>query len=628
MVRASDDQLVLESHAGGTSTSTEGARPGSSGFRPAETVRTTRGEAGPAAFGNLIEASGHPAFALVLPTYNNLTTLPAVLSQARAAFPLYPIIVVDDGSTDGAGTYLRERQSEQNGDRGEEGESPSRRPQVHVLHHTVNRGKGAALLTGFECAARLGVTHVITVDTDGQHLMEGVTEVAAAACMHPKAIVLGNRRFEASPHVTFASRFGRLFSNFWVWVESGTQVEDTQSGLRCYPLERVPLRSLRATRFDFEIEILVRSLWAGVPVVSTPVPVHYPHPNERVSHFHAWKDNARLTLLHTCLVLERIWSATGRLFKSPTTAVATRERSGSGLLEFWIRIFGIRLCYVIMWLVVPFYFVTGGKEIRALRGFYRHLGSGDRNRPRFLAEMWLVFRNFLFFAASLLDRVALSAGLHTADFRCDLPASLLHAGEPGQVGVPKGFVLVGAHLGDWTLCAQAFAQARPVRLALVMDTTRSRSFMRLLKRISDRNACSEGHFSLKIIDAADRSIALMLEIREHIESGGSVCFLGDRWGDGARLATVDFLGVPARFPLLPFQVARVLDCPLYSFFCVKRALGAQAPHHLAIRDLPFEGRSALEVQESFVRELELRVRETPWCWFNFFDFWGARGSGS
>ena len=103
-------------------------------------------------------------------------------------------------------------------------------------------------------------------------------------------------------NVPRSSLFGRDFSNFWVRLECGQTLPDTQSGYRLYPVEFLENSQFIARRYTFEIEVLVRGSWAGLPIRSTPVSVYYPPSDERVSHFHKFKDNLRLSCLHTFLV--------------------------------------------------------------------------------------------------------------------------------------------------------------------------------------------------------------------------------------------------------------------------------------------------------------------------------------
>jgi hypothetical protein len=106
--------------------------------------------------------------------------------------------------------------------------------------------------------------------------------------------------------VPWTSRFGRGFSNFWVRMAGGPVLSDTQSGMRIYPLPEAANLGVRARRFQFEVEILVRARRAGIPVVETPVRVSYTPGMKRVSHFRPFVDFCRNSATFTRLIFQRI----------------------------------------------------------------------------------------------------------------------------------------------------------------------------------------------------------------------------------------------------------------------------------------------------------------------------------
>jgi uncharacterized protein (DUF2062 family) len=99
------------------------------------------------------------------------------------------------------------------------------------------------------------------------------------------------------------SSFGNRFSNFWTWVETGYKLPDTQSGYRLYPLQELGKARFITRRFEFEIEVLIRAAWKGIPLTSVPVSVIYPKKEDRVSHFRPFTDFARISLLNSILVI-------------------------------------------------------------------------------------------------------------------------------------------------------------------------------------------------------------------------------------------------------------------------------------------------------------------------------------
>ena len=105
-----------------------------------------------------------------------------------------------------------------------------------------------------------------------------------------RVIVVGNRQGMAGENVPWTSRFGRGFSNFWVWAAGGPWIADSQSGFRLYPLPEALQLGVRARRYQFEVEILVRARRSGIATVEVPVSVVYQPKGVRVSHFRPWRD--------------------------------------------------------------------------------------------------------------------------------------------------------------------------------------------------------------------------------------------------------------------------------------------------------------------------------------------------
>jgi uncharacterized protein (DUF2062 family) len=112
-------------------------------------------------------------------------------------------------------------------------------------------------------------------------------------------LLIGNRNM-SQDGIPKKSSFGNRFSNFWFWFETGIKLEDTQSGYRLYPLHRIPKKYF-TPKFEFEIEIIVRTAWRHVHVKNVPIKVLY-DPAERVSHFRPFKDFTRISILNTILV--------------------------------------------------------------------------------------------------------------------------------------------------------------------------------------------------------------------------------------------------------------------------------------------------------------------------------------
>jgi len=226
----------------------------------------------------------HPV--VIAPTFDNARTLAAVMGRVSELG--LPMIVVDDGCRDGSAEILQEIQVESNF--------------CTVLTHPFNRGKAAALHTGFERAASMGFTHAVTIDTDGQHDPAQIPDLLCVARRFPQALVIGRRDANAAGYPA-ASRAGRFWSNVCLGWESGLRVSDSQCGFRVYPLATTRSLPCGAGRYGFETEILARAAWAGVAVVETPVNCVYDVPGGRVTHFRRCRDSLAAAGMHARLLL-------------------------------------------------------------------------------------------------------------------------------------------------------------------------------------------------------------------------------------------------------------------------------------------------------------------------------------
>ena len=157
------------------------------------------------------------------------------------------------------------------------------------------------------------MSHIITIDADGQHDPADVSRFIPVIRENPLAIVIGKRIFN-SKTVPFSSRFGRGFSNFWLRVETGYSLKDTQSGFRAYPLIILEWLKLHEKRYSFEIEVLVKAAWALVALKEVDISVYYPESDKRISHFRPFMDNLALTVLNTRLTTRAILPIPHRRF--------------------------------------------------------------------------------------------------------------------------------------------------------------------------------------------------------------------------------------------------------------------------------------------------------------------------
>ena len=229
-------------------------------------------------------AAGGTSPLVVIPVYDHEHAIGAVVDGVRAAG--LPCLLVDDGSRASCAAAL---------------DALVAAGSARLLRLQRNQGKGGAMLAGFAEAARLGYSHVLQIDADGQHDTADLPRFVALSRQHPDAVVCGIPVYDAS--VPRARLYGRYATHVWVWINTlSLQLRDSMCGFRLYPLAPVLALAAQETigrRMDFDSEILVRLFWRRVPVLQQPTRVTYPA--DGVSHFDVWRDNVRISRMHTRL---------------------------------------------------------------------------------------------------------------------------------------------------------------------------------------------------------------------------------------------------------------------------------------------------------------------------------------
>lgn len=219
---------------------------------------------------------------VIVPTYNNRGTIADVIASLKEYSS--DIMIVNDGSTDDTLEILNSIEG------------------IRIQSYPVNQGKGYALKYGLGKAYEQGFRYAITIDADGQHFADDLPVFIKRIEEVPDSLLIGARNLTAD-NMPGKNTFANRFSNFWYKVETGQELSDTQSGYRLYPLDKIQNIHFFTSRYEFEVEIIVRAAWRGVNVENVPIKVYYPPVEERVSHFRPFHDFFRISILNTVLVL-------------------------------------------------------------------------------------------------------------------------------------------------------------------------------------------------------------------------------------------------------------------------------------------------------------------------------------
>lgn len=240
---------------------------------------------------------------IIIPVYRHGKACAAVvdgLSQYT-----YPIILVDDGNDAETQAQLRQ--------------IADSHPAVTLVTLPENRGKGSAFTAGIAKASELGWTHALQIDADGQHDLTRTPFFFAQAAAHPAALICGYPEYDASAPAH--RKNGRKFANAWAKIVSFERgIVDSLCGFRIYPVEptlHILTHEHCDRRMGFDIEILVRLIWAGVPYQFFPVRVTYPA--DGVSNFRVVRDNVRISWVYTRL-------CTGMILRLPFLLAKTIRR--------------------------------------------------------------------------------------------------------------------------------------------------------------------------------------------------------------------------------------------------------------------------------------------------------------
>jgi glycosyltransferase involved in cell wall biosynthesis len=223
---------------------------------------------------------------IIVPVYNHEQAIPYVISKLK----IYgiPCLLINDGSSAICSKVLEDyAENESNW--------------ISLVNRRENGGKGAAVMDGFNSAKRLGFTHAIQIDADGQHDFNDISGFIEASRLNPEALILGQPFFDKT--VPKSRLYGRRFTNLWIWINTlSFAIADGMCGFRLYPLaavERLINFTAIGKRMDFDIDIVVRLFWQGIGIINIPTYVQYPY--DGISHFKLWHDNVMISKTHARL---------------------------------------------------------------------------------------------------------------------------------------------------------------------------------------------------------------------------------------------------------------------------------------------------------------------------------------
>lgn len=197
---------------------------------------------------------------VIVPTYNELESLPVIVAGIRDAEPDVHILIADDNSPDGTGEVANTLSSVDSS--------------VHVLHRKQKAGLGAAYLDAFSWAKTQGFQVVVEMDADGSHRPVDLTKILDA--LSDNDVVLGSRWVNEGKVVNWAksrevlSRGGNLYTRMWL----GIPIKDATGGFRAYrmsALDQIDIQQVESQGYCFQVDMAWRATKAGLRVAEVPI---------------------------------------------------------------------------------------------------------------------------------------------------------------------------------------------------------------------------------------------------------------------------------------------------------------------------------------------------------------------
>ncbi|GJI94444.1 hypothetical protein RugamoR57_11620 [Duganella caerulea] len=284
---------------------------------------------------------------------------------------------------------------------------------------------------------------------------------------------------------------------------------------------------------------------------------------------------------------------------------------GGMRLLFWIaRVFGRWPFRLVLYPVLGWYVLSKPRPRRASQAYLRRVaGYTSTAVPG-------VLRHFAAFGESILDKMLLWGGL----FKLDMVD--LHGGEliTDAAAAGRGGLLICAHLGNLELCRVLSRQRRDIKMTVLVHTKHAQAFNDMLARLNPES-------QLNLMQVTEMSPATAILLSERVARGEFVVIAGDRVpvSHNPRVALADFMGAPAPFPVGPYVLANILQCPVFLLFSIRDGQRSSL-YFEAFRDavrIPRQGRDAAfqQLAGDYARRLEHYCLRAPLQWFNFYDFW-------
>lgn len=569
-------------------------------------------------------------YCAIIPVYNHGNTVETIVKELNKN-SLHTILV-NDASTDNSLELLKD--------------IVARYSTTSLVSLDVNQGKGGAVMAGLNKALELNYTHALQIDADGQHEISVANDFIDSSKKHPTSIICGYPQYDDS--VPSSRKIGRKITNFWCAIETiSMDIKDAMCGFRIYPVAQTCqlINSTKlGTRMDFDIEILVKLHWMGIPMIFKEIKVYYPEDGS--SHFRMLQDNLSISWIHTRLTIGAIIRSPYLLWKKffsnankdaynnenndPKHWADKKEKSGSvwqmRLIYKIYKLVGIRNIRILLHPIVAVFFLVAKDARKNSENFLKRVQM--QNSMDINVKKRDIYNHIFSFAYSMIEKLSSWDGGKTSlELICNTPDREVLV---KQLEDKKGAVIICSHLGNIEML-RAFATNESginlpdIKLTAIVDFAGAKKFNSLLEEINKDSI-------LTTVNASDISPAVIINLQDSINAGNLIAIAADRTARNNRAKTseINFLGDKAYFPKGSFILASLLEAPIYYMFAVRQDdhdFDSSYEFHIYKSKFSFEGsrkeRKAkiLKFTQEFAEHLENLCIKHPLQWFNFFDFW-------
>ncbi len=277
---------------------------------------------------------------------------------------------------------------------------------------------------------------------------------------------------------------------------------------------------------------------------------------------------------------------------------------GYQIFVFCINKFGVRTAYFILYFVAAYYFLFLKQSNRVIYYYFR-----NRLGYSYWKAKKMVYRNYYVFGQTLIDKIAIAAGLrHKYTYEFDGVELLTEL-----LAEKKGGVLISAHIGNFEINEHFF---RDIDVDFSINVVTTDNEHRAIKAYLDK--VSQVSAAKYIIVKEDMSH--IFEINTALAKNELVCFTGDRYLEGTKYLEGNFLGAPAKFPSGPFLIASRLKVPVVFVYVMKER---KLHYHLYARRAEVQHRNEQELLNTYIKSVSSMLLKYPLQWFNYFDFWDS-----